>query len=95
MNDDNKCFYEEIGFGVDGKLWETGCDNEHSADQLSELCSFCNKPIEVAPGCRRCSSTEHTTGWHDENESGVAKPAVEIRALNGADFKRLITGDKS
>jgi hypothetical protein len=62
-----KCFFEEIGhqIGSDVKIFETECGNEAEAVTAPKYCPHCQRTVEIAPGCRRCGSTEHTTSYHD------------------------------
>lgn len=97
MSDDAKCFYEEIGFEIGGalKIWESGCgdDDVHCAAP-PPVCPRCKRPTEIAPGCRRCGSTEHTTSYHDAKDAGKDSGTVEIQALSGGDLLRLIISNE-
>lgn len=88
------CFYEEIGVSLDGKVYETGCGDEFTGDSLPATCGHCGKSIEVAPGCRRCGSTEHTTGYHDESNASTSH-ALPIAVTSVADLMARLRGGKS
>lgn len=95
MSTSEPCFYEEIGVSLDGKVYETACGDEFTADTLPPICAHCHKSIELVPGCRRCGSIEHTTGWHDADASNTPKtPAIEIKAISGRDFINKLLGEK-
>jgi hypothetical protein len=86
------CFYEECGGDLHEKIYETACGQEVTCTALPKFCAHCSKPIVLAPACRRCSSTDHTTGWHDANEARSidAKPAVPLKVTTAIELRDRI-----
>lgn len=80
------CHFEEIGESQVGKIFETECGNEFEGQQPPTICPHCNKDVVLSPVCRRCSSTGHTTSWHDGAlKNAPASLALDIAATTASD----------